>query len=194
MKNPYAIGELVYLRPLEPEDAQVVAHWFNDPDVSRTLRMWRPMTVVGEAEFLTKLGKSEGDVILGVTTVEGDRLIGSVGLHGFEIKNRSGCFGVLIGEKREWGKGYGGEATRLMVDVGFGTINLHRIWLEVFAENERGIRAYEKAGFRREGLMRRSEYREGCWHDSVLMAILRDEWEIRPHKPAKRATAGRRSA
>lgn len=176
MNNPYAVGERIYLRPLEPEDAPTAIRWFNDQDVARTIRMWHPLTQGVEARYIEELARSEHDVLLGICTRE-DQLIGVVGLHGFELKNRCGQFGIVIGEKEQWAKGYGTEATRLMVGVGFGTINLHRIWLEVFVENERGVRAYEKVGFKREGLLRQAEYREGRWHDCLFMAILREEWK-----------------
>lgn len=177
MNNAYAVGELVYLRPLEPEDAPAVASWFNDQEVARTLRVWKPMAKGAESHYLEEIAKSEHDVVLGICTKDGDRLVGSTGLHGFELKNRSACFGIVVGERDVWGKGYGSEATALAVGVGFGTMNLNRIWLEVFTENARGIRAYEKAGFKREGTLRQTDYREGRWHDSLVMAILREDWK-----------------
>src|SRR5438477_214806 len=70
-----------------------------------------------------------------------DRLIGVAGLHSINQKDRHAAFGISIGEKEEWGKGYGTEATRLIVGYAFETLNLNRVWLHVHAHNERGIRA-----------------------------------------------------
>ena len=64
-----------------------------------------------------------------------------------------------------------------MVEYAFGTLNLNRIWLSCFADNARAIRAYEKVGFRREGVLRQEMYREGRYWDSLLMAILREDWD-----------------
>src|SRR5206468_7752591 len=77
---------------------------------------------------------------------------------------------------QHWGKGYGTEATRLMVQYAFDTLNLNRVWLHVLEYNERGIRCYEKVGFKKEGLLRQEHFRDGRYWDTHLVAILRDEW------------------
>ena len=62
-----------------------------------------------------------------------------------------------------------------MVRYGFDTLNLERISLRVFDYNTRAIRAYEKVGFRKEGVLRRDHFSEGAYHDTVIMGILREE-------------------
>jgi RimJ/RimL family protein N-acetyltransferase len=76
-----------------------------------------------------------------------------------------------------FGKGYGSEAMRLMLDYGFGILNLHRIELDVFAFNERAIRAYEKLGFQKEGIKRDCLFYEYEYHDAIIMSILADEFK-----------------
>lgn len=185
MKNPYVIGEKIFLRPLEESDAPLLVRWFNDPEVIRTLRSWRPVTLTTEIEHLQKMARSQDDLVLGIS-LHDDRLIGVTGLHGFDPKNRAAMFGIVIGETNEWGKGFGTEATALIAGHGFETMNLHRIWLEVYADNLRGIRAYEKAGFIREGLARQTVWRDGRWHDCVLMGLLQEEWRALPARRAGR--------
>jgi RimJ/RimL family protein N-acetyltransferase len=77
------------------------------------------------------------------------------------------------------GSGWGTDAQRALLAFGFGTVGLERVWLTVNAENARAIRSYEKVGFQREGLMRRSFRVNGTLTDTVMMAILREEWEAR---------------
>jgi RimJ/RimL family protein N-acetyltransferase len=177
MKNPYLIGKTLYLRPLEREDAPAVATWFNDPQVRHTLQRYQPMTVREEEEFLASAGRGEHDLVLGIVLKQDDRLIGATGLHKIDARNRHCAFGIVIGDKDEWGKGYGREATRLVVDHAFETLNLNRVWLHVYEYNPRGIRAYEKVGFKREGVLRQDNFRDGRYWDTIVMGILRDEWE-----------------
>jgi RimJ/RimL family protein N-acetyltransferase len=66
---------------------------------------------------------------------------------------------------------------RLLLRVGFETLNLNRIFLQVDAENKGAIRAYEKAGFVHEGRWRQADYREGRYHDDLFMSVLRSEWD-----------------
>src|SRR4051794_6727895 len=107
--NAYLIGKKIYLRPLEKQDAPVVAPWFNDADVRRTIDRYFPMSINEEEEFLSKLRAGEHDVVLGIAVAADDKLIGVTGLHKISMKNHSAVFGIVVGAKDEWGKGYGTE-------------------------------------------------------------------------------------
>jgi [ribosomal protein S5]-alanine N-acetyltransferase len=177
MKNPFFIGPRLYFRALEREDAPQLAGFINDPGVRRTLLLHRPMSVGQELGFVDALGKDEHQVILGVARHGHSELIGSVGLHALDFRTRRAEFGMLIGDRSQWGQGFGTEATRMMLDYGFGTLNLNRIWLQAFASNTAAIRVYEKAGFRQEGVQRAHLFKDGEYEDGVLMGILRSEWK-----------------
>ena len=177
--NPFLIGTKIYLRPLEREDAPLFVVWLNDREVTRTLLVSRPINLQAEVEYLENAYKSEHDTVLGIAVKETDKLVGSTGLQRMDFSNRHVRFGIFIGEKEEWGKGYGTEATLLMTQYAFETLNMNRVWLHVFADNERGIRAYERVGFTREGVLRQESYREGRYWNTITMAILREEWDAR---------------
>ena len=176
MKVIFLDGEKIYLRPLGRSDAELILPWVNDQEVTRTLLLHRPVNLESEEEFLARMTRSETDVILGIVEKTSDRLIGVVGLPQIDYRNRHSSFGIFIGDKSKWGKGYGTEATFLCVKYAFGTLNLNRVWLHVSADNPGAIRAYEKVGFRKEGLLRQHLYRDGRHLDILVMAVLRDEW------------------
>jgi RimJ/RimL family protein N-acetyltransferase len=176
MHNPFLIGERIYLRPLDKGDATAFVTWFNDPDVTRFLLRGNPMTLAAEEDWLERTLRSE-DVVLGIVLQEGDRLIGSTGLHQFDWRCRHASFGIGIGEKLLWGQGHGSEATALVLRHAFQTLNLNRVWLHVYEYNPRGMRVYEKLGFRREGVLRQHTFRDGRFWDTIAMGILRAEWE-----------------
>ena len=113
-----------------------------------------------------------------------NRLIGSCAFSQVDGENGSAMFHITIGEKDAWGRGYGTEATQLMLDHAFGTLGLHRIALTVFEFNERAIRAYRRCGFLVEGRARESIWRDGRWWDEIAMSVLASEWRER------RATGG----
>jgi RimJ/RimL family protein N-acetyltransferase len=176
VQNPFLIGPTVYLRPLEPQDAPTLTPWFNDAEVNRFMLRSRPMSVVEEEAFLRRMAESDSDVLLGIVLRENDRLVGGTGFHKIDARNRHASFGITIGAKDLWSKGLGSEATRLMVGYAFGTLNLNRVWLEVYEYNPRAVRVYEKIGFRVEGRLRQDTFRDGRYWDTLLMGILRDEW------------------
>jgi RimJ/RimL family protein N-acetyltransferase len=196
MKNPFLIGQRVYLRPLERADAPLLQTWINDQDVIRNLLNFRPMNLQGEEEFLDKVTRDPDLLILGIALRSDDRLIGNVVLHRIQSRDRQAGFGILIGEKAEWSRGYGTEATRLIVRYAFDVLNLNRVWLHVLEDNQRGQRAYEKVGFKVEGVLRQAGFREGRYMDMITMGILRGELIEEPGsrgaKSAKRAPRVRR--
>jgi RimJ/RimL family protein N-acetyltransferase len=176
MKNPFLIGHNIYFRALEKEDAPVLVPWFNDPEVTRSLLVFRPLSRLQEEEFIAKANQDEHELTLGIALKSPDKLIGGIGLHGLDFRNRVAAFGIAIGDKLEWGKGYGTEATRVILQHAFESLNLNRVWLHVYEFNERGRRAYERVGFKKEGVLRQACFRDGRYWDAIVMGILREEW------------------
>ncbi len=178
MQNPFLIGDSVYLRPIEVEDAPHFVEWLNDSEVRCYLaRNFPPLNLGRELEWIENLYKDRNSVTFGVVLKESDKLIGSTGFGNVDWRNRRAGFGIVIGDKTEWSKGTGTEATKLVVRYGFDTLNLNRIFLHVFDHNPRAMRAYEKAGFVREGVLRQDRYVNGAYRDAIVMGILREEWE-----------------
>ena len=105
-------------------------------------------------------------------------LVGNVGLWGARPKDRCATMAIALG--REYiGRGYGSDATRVIVHYGFREMGLHRIQLQVAPFNPGAIRAYEKAGFTVKGRHRESVLHDGRWYDEVLMSIIDHEYEAR---------------
>jgi len=178
VQNPFLIGDRVYLRAIEMEDAPYFVEWLNDPEVRCYLeRNFPPLNLGREREWIEHLYKDRNSVTFGIVLKESDKLIGSTGFGGIDWRNRRAPFGIVIGDKTEWSKGYGTEATKLMVRYGFDALNLNRIFLHVFDHNPRAMRAYKKAGFVKEGVLRQDRYVDGAYRDTIVMGILREEWK-----------------
>ena len=169
-------GERVRLRGPENEDIDRYLRWFNDPAVYQYIQRYRPIGRKEEEEFIANLHKKESDFLFVIVVREGDAVIGCCGLHQVSLPNRSAELGIVIGEKEYWNKGYGREVVNLLCGYGFRVLNLHRIGLNVYEYNERGIRCYERVGFREEGRRRESRFWEGRYWDIVDLGILASEW------------------
>ena len=172
-------GRLVRLRRVDPtRDLDDRYRWMNDPDVMNTLGM-RPARLSREEirKFL-ELAAASSDTAVewAIETLDGTH-IGGCTLRAFDHVARSANLAIFIGEGEYRSRGYGTDAVRLLVEIGFEQFNLNRIYLSVNAENLAGIQAYEKAGFTREGLLRSYGFINGRYYDSALMAILRAEYE-----------------
>jgi len=172
-------GRSVLLRPVKKSDISYFLKWFNDAEVIQYLEMYLPMTEMWEEKFIEELGttRAKSDVILVIEVIEGDstRPVGSCGLHQINPKDRNALFGIAIGEKDYWSKGYGLEAARLLINYGFQQLNLHRISSYAVAFNERSIKLHKKVGFREEGRLRQATFKNGQYHDHVQFGVLREE-------------------
>ena len=162
-ERPVIRGEHVYFRPAEREDLPLFVRWLNDAETSRHLALRAPISDAAEQGWfdamLAKQGKTDYHFV--VCLVSDGRPIGTIGLHGLDLENGSAEFGIALGEKDEWNKGYGTDALRAICDFGFGELRLERIYLRVFAGNERARRSYEKAGSTHEGTLRRAQFSRG---------------------------------
>jgi RimJ/RimL family protein N-acetyltransferase len=173
----YYEGERIYFRPLDLEDEPLLKQWVNDPAVRQYLHSRGPLNSVREREWIESLGKNTTDYVFGVVVRQGDRLIGTVGLHQVDLVNRGAMLGISIGDRAWQGRGYGREAIRLVLKYAFEELNLNRVGLAVFADNWRAIRTYQKVGFVQEGCLRQAQYRNGRYQDAYRFGMLRSEWE-----------------
>lgn len=170
-------GELVRLSAEEPEVvAKAFSRWARDSEYWRLMASMEAMPLSQKA--IQKWFEKDEPASVGflIRTLDGDRMIGDIGLDGIDYPNGNSWVGIGIGEREYWGKGYGADAMRLMLRYAFMEMNLQRVSLSVFEYNPRAIRSYEKVGFKHEGRSRQMIRRDGQWYDILFMGILRDEW------------------
>jgi RimJ/RimL family protein N-acetyltransferase len=171
-------GEKIALGPIRRDLVPLYLRWINDFEVTRTMGIgWRPMTQEAEEAWYERACKSENGALFTIYERETLRPVGNTGLHDLNLFQRTAEFGLVIGEKECWGRGYGTEAARLVLDYGFHGLGLHNIMLRVVASNERGIRAYRRAGFKEFGRLRESFRVGGRVFDTIYMDCLSTEFE-----------------
>ncbi|MDH3944661.1 MAG: GNAT family N-acetyltransferase [Anaerolineae bacterium] len=173
-------GDRIRFRAPEQEDLPVFVRWLNDPEVRAGISLYLPMSLANEEKwFRSMLERPQDEHPMCIECKEegGWKLIGNCGFFEAQPIVRSAEFGIMIGEKDYWNKGYGTEAVQLLIKHGFETLNLNRISLRVFETNPGAIRSYEKAGFIQEGSHRQEHYQDGRFIDVIHMSILRSEWD-----------------
>jgi RimJ/RimL family protein N-acetyltransferase len=105
--------------------------------------------------------------------------VGYCGLSNISLKNSNAEYFILIGDNKYWNKGIGSRAGFEVMRYGFTKLHLHRIWLTVSECNPGAIKSYKKIGFKMEGRLRESCYRNGVYHDKIIMGMLSDEYSNR---------------
>jgi RimJ/RimL family protein N-acetyltransferase len=171
-------GTHVVLRRHVPDNLRAFERWYSDPEVARLTRYQDgPMRREEIERFFAARVVGHDSLALAIHEQETDRLIGTCAFSQLDGENGSALYHITIGEKDAWGRGYGTEATRLMLDHAFGTLGLHRVALAVFEFNQRAIRSYRSVGFVVEGRAREAIWRDGRWWDEITMSILDAEWQ-----------------
>jgi len=170
------IGKRVYLRPLAKDDLVHLRKWSEDAEIRGLIGEAAPMNHSDCDKFLEKVYADSSREWFVVVIKESNRVIGEAGLLRMDPAWRATDVSVIIGEKEEWGKGYGTETILLLLDRAFRQLNFHRVAIGVVGFNDRALRFWEKAGFSREGIQRDGYYYERKHHDFVMMSILDDEF------------------
>ncbi len=173
-------GEKVRLRAIEQEDLPRFVSWFNDPEVREGLSLFLPMSLTEENKWYEDLLNRESvekPFAIDVYEDEAWVHVGSAGLFTFDHQSRRAELGVAMGAKEYWDRGHGTNVVRLLLRHAFENLNLNRVSLVVFESNPRAIRVYKKVGFIEEGRMREFHFSGGKYCDTLMMSVLRREWE-----------------
>jgi len=177
-------GKLVRLRAYEKSDLDAVMKWINDEEVTDFLAggmLTYPVSSIAEEKFIEAAAKSsDTEKSFAIETLAERKYLGGVAFHAINWLNHTAGVGITIGDKSFWGRGYGTDAMRLMMRLGFDKMNLHRLWLHVYDYNQRALASYEKCGFKREGVLRSERFYRGRYHDTIVMGILESEYRVLP--------------
>jgi RimJ/RimL family protein N-acetyltransferase len=175
-------GKLVRLRAVERADLPLAVQYLHDPDVLMYFGDPSPLGIEDETDWFERM-RQDRSIVNFAIELDG-RYVGGCGLMHIDHLHGRAELGIFVGDKTTWGRGVASEAMALTLGYGFDYLNLHRIFLRVFAENSRAIGVYERLGFQHEGRFRDSEWRHGRWHDLLFMSILEPEWRALQNEKA----------
>ncbi len=161
-------GKKVNLRIMEREDLSIVKNWDNDVGI---MGEYEPIIQETKADLERQFDKLTDGQWFFIEKKDGTKigLIAHFVAHGTVIG-----YALLPAER---GKGYGSEAIKIMIDYLFLSKNIVRIQAETHPQNTASQRVLEKAGFRKEGILRKSFFSRGVWRDTAMFSVLRDEWK-----------------
>lgn len=163
----------VYLRAFEPEDYKTTIRWRNDDKIWDMLGGTKYfVSEAYEKKWMEDAIFKSNDVKLAVCLKEGNRHIGNVYMTDIDIAKQSCHSHILIGETDCWGKGYAREALLMAVSYMFNERNIHRIEARVLESNTQSLRMHEKCGYKIEGLLRDTVFKDGRWQNQYVMSLL----------------------
>ncbi|MDD2655138.1 MAG: GNAT family protein [Candidatus ainarchaeum sp.] len=172
-----AEGKNVYLAYLKPEMVGAAyVGWLNDPEINKYMeaRFDVPHTVEKVREYVGKMHGDPANHLFAIMLLEGGKHIGNIKVGPVNGHHKFAEVGIMIGERGVWGKGYGSEAITLATDYAFKKLGVHKMVAGLYDNNVASLRAFEKAGYAREGLLKRKFLCGGKYVDHVLMGKLNE--------------------
>jgi RimJ/RimL family protein N-acetyltransferase len=168
-------GERLRLRDAVPEDAsEAYANWMNDPEVNRYAEFrftgHTPESIRRDIEAFIS---TETNLFLAIIDTEEERHIGNIKLGNIDRHHGIADVGIIIGDKSYWGLGFGTEAIDLLAGYAFTTLGLRKLTAGFYATNTGSIRAFEKAGFVTDGVIKALYICDGKVIDGVCLGRLR---------------------
>jgi len=177
LEKPILKAETIYLRPLGPEDAEAIFASLSDEESMRLTGTQQTFTLEQVQAFYAKVPDAEDRVDYAIVLKDDpDTMVGEVVLNNFDFENKSADFRIALSNQKYFGKGYGSQATKLIIKHGFEVLDLHRIELEVFDFNPRAIHVYKKAGFIQEGIKRDVLLWDGKYQSAIVMSMLKSDY------------------
>jgi RimJ/RimL family protein N-acetyltransferase len=176
---PFLAGEDIYLRPVEDSDLDgPYSEWINSEEADRlTEHAQFPHSRRDLELYLESRNSSANHLWLGIVERQSGRHIGNIELSDIDWVHRKCRYAVIIGDESAQGKGYGLEASILLLHHAFGKLNLNRVELGVHEHNVAARKLYERLGFVEEGRQRQAFLREGAFVEIVTMGLLASDFK-----------------
>lgn len=171
-------GSLVSLGPLRREWLPIYQYWLNDFDMLKQIdRRFRPHSEEWITQWYERhAGAAQDSLVFTIISRADIRPVGNIALQDIDYRNRTAEMGIYIGDAECRGKGYGSEATKMILSFAFRVLGLHNVMLRVYEYNEPAIRVYTKAGFREIGRRSQSQFMDGRFWDVILMECLASDF------------------
>ena len=169
---------LVDLRPLAESDVDHILTWVNDPAIVGNIAAFAGSAFTRDQElaYVRRTLASSSERVWSVLEAGTGRYLGQVGVHQIHDRSKVGRLACIIAARTDMGRGFGSAAIRGALDQAFGALGLHKVWLMIFATNQRSRRTYARLGFVEEGVLREEYFHEGGWHDMLRMSMLARDW------------------
>lgn len=174
MHHPFLIGKKIYLRGLEEKDlAGDYFQWFNDIETCRyNSHATFPNSEKRMHDYFNYVQGSKDIVVFAIIDRKSDKHVGNISLQNIDWISRNAEVAFIV-DKKHWGKGYGYEAGRLVIDYAFERLNLVRVHCGTSSKNVAMQKLALKLGMKKEGERKKAMYKLGEYVDMYEYGIVK---------------------
>ena len=165
--------ERLFLVPVsEKHCTEEYCGWLNDPEVNEYLSTGSfPYTLEELSAFIKNYSSAKNVLFLAIHLQENGKHIGNIKIEPIDFIHRTAEYGILIGDKASWQKGYSKEASVAVFKHCFNILNIRKITLGVIEDNKNAVLLYNKLGFDTEGIYKKHLYCNGKYRNVLRMAL-----------------------
>lgn len=172
-------GNRIFLRALLESDVKgPYLSWLNDKEVclGNSHHVF-PYHEHQALEYIRGQNNSQNSLVLAIVLKDEDKHIGNIALQRINWVYRTAELAILLGDKSEWHKGFGLESSKLIIEHGFSTLNLNKIYCSTFCSNHGMSKLAKSLGMQQEGIRRQAAYKNGQFLDILDFGILAKEFQ-----------------
>lgn len=178
IKAPILESDRLLLKPLGiTHHSQIYVYWMNDPEVNKFLESGGDYSLEKLYNFLIEVEQSN-ILFWAIHLKDSNKHIGNIKIDPINAKHRYGEYGIMMGDRTEWGKGYAKEASVLVINFCFSEeIDLRKVNLGVHSKNTAAVELYKKIGFIEEGRFKKHVETIDGFDDILRMAIFNPKYD-----------------
>ncbi len=167
-------GTVVGLRAIEQHELEQLLTWRNSPSLRRYFREYRELNSSQQKIwFDTKVNNDPCTKMFSIVDLSTNLLIGACGLCYIDWVNRNADFSIYIGHDLLYiDEIFAPDAAKILIEYAYSELNLHRLWAEIYAFDDRKIKFFKALNFKMEGRHRETHWHQGAWHDSLFFSHL----------------------
>jgi len=170
-------GKLVYLRPFEKRDLESLFNAIHDDEIRYMTGTRNTSTMEQLNKYFERMDNDDTRRDFAICLCDSEEIAGDLTIMDIDSFNHKAGFRIALHDRNHMNKGYGTEAVKLALRYVFEELKLNRLQLEVYSHNSRGIKSYEKAGFKQEGVIRQSLYYNDQYSDEIIMGMLKEDYD-----------------
>lgn len=167
-------GEKVFLGPVINSDEYY--NWMNENAVTQFLESrFHAQSKDDIQQYISAMSKNPDIFFFGIFSIKTMGHCGNIKLGPINWLHRFGEIGLVL-RKEVWGKGFGTESIKLISKFAFDELGLHKIWCGCLSENLGSIKAFQKAGFKIEGTLKKQYWTNGKWMDDIIFGLTQEDY------------------
>ncbi|MHA1669945.1 MAG: GNAT family N-acetyltransferase [Promethearchaeota archaeon] len=175
--NAFIEGDKIDLVPLNSDHIKLYVKWQNHSEVRKFTRNEFPSTIeMFKKQFESKGRSLTNEIRFEIYHKEDQKAVGLAGISNIHYAYRKANIAVNIGDLKYWGKGIASEAGKLLIDYGFGELNLYKITSTIYSPNVGSWKVAEKLGMEREATLKNNGFIDGEYVNDYCYCIFQDDW------------------